>query len=212
MVATYFGNITLVNQIIEKGANPHLIDNAGRNAFQIAIQRSLLDKRFAQEKLGRLYDLLSPGNMNFQVEDRLVKIDVQRMEFFLINAMISIAHKKKGNTILDSAFTVDDFIQPLHYFPETIISERRKRRAYISSILAKNEVNRCDIYNRKLFLRVRRGYYILNPELLIKLNDTWIELFQFLNLEDVKRQFLYFKKLFSDENDAILSNENQEVI
>jgi len=207
MVAAYFGNAVLVNQLVEKGANPYLIDNSGKSAFQIALQKSLLDKRFAQEKLAKLYDLLSPDNVSFQIEDRLIKIDVHRMEFFLVNAMMATAHQKKGSTVLDSAFTVDDFLQPLKYFPETIIPEKRKRRAYISSILAKNEINRRDIYNRKLFLRVQRGNYILNPDILIKVNDTWIELFKFLNLEDVKEQFLYFKKFLLIPNETKLNTE-----
>lgn len=212
MVATYFGNITLVNQLIEKGANPQLIDNSGRNAFQIALQKSLLDKKFAQEKLRKLYDLLSPDNISLQIEDKLIKVDVHRMEFFLINAMMSIAHQKQGNYFLHSAFKVDDFIQPLQYFPETIIPERRKRRAYISSILAKNEVNRCDIYNRKLFLRVQRGNYILNPDILVKVNEAWVDIYKFLNLENVKEEFLEFKKLFLPINNTTFNPEHEYVI
>jgi hypothetical protein len=73
--------------------------------------------------------------------------------------------------------------------------ERRKRRAYISSILAKNEINRQDIYNRKLFLRIRQGHYILNPEMLIKVNEEWVNVYTVLHLEKVKEQYCQFQKM-----------------
>ena len=196
MVASNFGNTTLVKQLIEKGANPYLTDNLGRNAFQLTLHKALVDKRFAREKLNQLYDYLSPDHINLQVDDKLIKIDVHRMEFFLVNAMMLIVHQKQGKYFMHSTFQVDDFLLPLESFPENIMPERRKRRAYISSILAKNEVNRQDIYNRKLFLRVQRGHYILNPNILIKVNEEWVEIYTFLNLEDIKEQFLDFKRKF----------------
>ena len=95
MTACSFGNNALVKQLMEKGANPCLTDNIGRNAYQIALQKALLDKRFAQEKLASLYECLLPDNISLQVEDKLIKLDVHRMEFFLVNAMIAIAHHKQ---------------------------------------------------------------------------------------------------------------------
>jgi len=108
------------------------------------------------------------------------------MEFFLVNAIIAIAHQKLSNHFLPFACNVDDFLIPLEKFPENVMPQRRKRRAYISSILSKNEVDNKDIYNRKLFRRVRRGYYILNPQMLIKVNENWTNIYQLLNLEIIK--------------------------
>ena len=54
--------------------------------------------------------------------------------------------------------------------------EKRKRWAHLSSILAKKEIHRQDLYNRRLFLRVEQGYYILNPNLKIKINEEWMSL------------------------------------
>ena len=170
-------------QLIEKGANPYLTDNIGRNAFQISLQKALLDKRFAQEKLVSLYECLSPDNISLQVEDKLIKLDVQRMEFFLVNAMIAIAHQKQQMGNRTWAFKVDDFLEPLAHFPEIIMPEKRKRRPYISSILAKHEINRQDIYNKKLFLRIKHGHYILNPDLMIKVEEEWVNIYKSLNLE-----------------------------
>jgi len=56
----------------------------------------------------------------------------------------------------------------------------------LSSILTKHEINRQDIYNKKLFLRVKHGYYILNPNLMLKLGDEWINIYKLLDLESIK--------------------------
>jgi len=66
--------------------------------------------------------------------------------------------------------------------------ERRKKRAYISSILAKNEISREHAYNRKLFYRIARGYYILNPQMAIKIENEWVNIYQLLNLEEVVKK------------------------
>ncbi len=186
MVACGFGQDTLAKQLIEKGANPLLTDNLGRNAFQIVLQKALLDKKFCQNKLNGLYHLLSPNSLDLQIDGRLVKLDIKQMEFFLVNAMIAIVHQKEIRHSQSLAFVVNDFLKPLLYFPERIISERRKRRAYLSSILSKNETHREGPYNRKLFLRIKLGHYILNPGLKVRVGEGWANLYQLLNLECIQ--------------------------
>lgn len=45
------------------------------------------------------------------------------------------------------------------------VAERRKQRAYLSSILSKNEIDKDDKHNCKLFYRIKHGSYIFNPRL-----------------------------------------------
>lgn len=80
-------------------------------------------------------------------------------------------------------FKVIQFLAVLSGLPESIMPTRRKQRAYILSILANNEINRAYRYNRKLFARVINGGYILNPELQIKHNDQWCNIYSWLNLD-----------------------------
>jgi hypothetical protein len=62
---------------------------------------------------------------------------------------------------------MDDFMQYLTNMPSYILPDYRRKRQYINSILAKNEVNNKNIYNKKLFFRRVRGCYDLNPYLRI---------------------------------------------
>jgi len=188
MIAGSLGQDVLVKQLLDKGANLSLTDNLGRNAFQIMLQKALTDKKYSQQKLNALYPLLSPQSLSLQIEGRLIKLDPKQMEFFLVNAMIAMVHQQEAKGRFLWSFVTQDFLEPLSYFPERVMPERRKRRSYLSSILAKNEMHRNDPYNRQLFLRVKLGHYILNPLIKIKVNDEWVSLIQVLNLTFIQER------------------------
>jgi len=190
MTASYLGNALLVKQLISKGANPDLLDNLGRNAFQVALQHAFLDKRFAREKLAPLYESLLSSDLSLQIDDKLIKLDTRRIEFLLVNAMMILMHQKDARYLRRWCLQVDDFLDVFEHFPNNILPEKRKQRAYLSSILAKHEIHREHIYNKRLFLRVMRGYYILNPACQLKMNDGWINVYAMLGLESVKERIL----------------------
>lgn len=62
---------------------------------------------------------------------------------------------------------MNDFMVLIEDMPESILPEYRRKRQYVNSILAKNEVDRDDPYNRFLFKRVSRGCYNFNPKMKI---------------------------------------------
>ena len=71
--------------------------------------------------------------------------------------------------------------------PASVLAPERKKRAYISSILARNEIDRDYAYNRHLFQRVATGVYQLNPALSLRRPgadgvDAWVPVFSALNL------------------------------
>lgn len=173
MIASHLGQEILVKQLLGKGANSLLTDNLGRNAFHIMLQKALTDRKYGQ-KLNALYPLLSPQSLSLQIEGKLVKLDPKQMEFFLVNAMMAMRPQQATKNRPFESFVTQDFLEPLAHFPERIMPEKRKRRSYISSILAKNEMHREGPYNRKLFLRVKLGHYVLNPYLKIRQNEEWL--------------------------------------
>jgi hypothetical protein len=71
----------------------------------------------------------------------------------------------------------------LRHFPDALVPVRRKHRAYISSILAKNEVHRDTPYNRKLFRRLKHGHYIINPQLAVWVEGAWRNIYEVLSLD-----------------------------
>jgi len=63
-------------------------------------------------------------------------------------------------------FTMDDLVDLTALFPDEILPPYRKNRSYINSIMAQNEISKKDTtYCKEAFVRVGRGMYILNPDL-----------------------------------------------
>ena len=179
----------MVQELKNKGADLRLVDNNGHNAWQIALAKIFVNPHFAKQKLGALDPLINVGELDLQVEKKLIKLDKSRTEFLLVNLMLSILEpdfcimRKRDLFKKKVVFWVSDLYKTIQIFPEVLVKEFRKKRSYIASILAKNEVNSNNPYNRKLFLRARRGMYILNPALKIKQGDRWLNVYELLNFK-----------------------------
>lgn len=190
MISAYLGLEEFSRWLIQHGANPQLTDNWGRIPLQIALRQAYRSEQFARDRIGRLYGLLAPAFVKLRVEDRLIKLDEKRMEFFLIHSMLACLQdilrvKIDRDT---PAFQTRDFVQALEHFPDHLIPPHRRQRTYLSALLAKNEVDRDDPYNRKLFVRVRRGYYILNPVLEVEIEGQWANIYDLIHLSELEKE------------------------
>jgi hypothetical protein len=185
MVAAWTGNAEVVKALVDVGADPEKVDGNGLTAFQIALAQADRSDAYAKKKLAAIYGLLEPTSMSIQVEHRLIKLDKSSMEFFLLNLMVALFYRvmPKKMTYRLEGFTTQDFIDAIEHMPAGILPERRKQRAYLSAILAKNEIEKDDRYNRRLFYRVMRGHYIFNPNLAIRVEGEWINIYDLLNID-----------------------------
>jgi hypothetical protein len=182
MVASRMGNADLVAALLDRGADTSLVDGNGLNAFQIALERACADARFARTKLPPVFERLAPPSLDIQVDGRLIKLDQRLMEYLMLCIAMVLFYQRLGEhwTRGRRALSALDFTDLLAHFPESIVPERRKKRPYISSILSKNEVRRDDRYNRKLFLRIRQGQYLINPRLLLRIEGEWRSIYSVL--------------------------------
>ena len=201
MIAARLGNDDQVARLVAMGADTGLINNVGFNAFHMVLEQACIDVHYAARKLAGVYDTLAPLAMVIQVDGRLVKLDNRAMEFLLLNLMIAMFYTRLGNNVVrfgGGAFSSGDFVEVLHPFPDMLVPARRKQRAYISSILAKNEVHRDDPYNRKLFRRLKHGHYIINPQLAVWVEGAWRNIYELLSLDALgyrrqdRREWYYF--------------------
>jgi UvrD/REP helicase N-terminal domain len=184
MIAARLGNEPHLNTLVEMGADTSLVNNAGFNAFQIVLEQTTINRDYAAKKLSGVYERLEPHAMIIQVDGRLLKLDKKLMEFLMLNLMIAMFYTRLGeNVTRGAAFSSADFVEVLSHFPDDILPVRRKQRAYISSILSKNEVSRDDPYNRKLFFRLKQGHYIINPQLSVWVEDGWRSIYDLLPLD-----------------------------
>ena len=179
MLATMAGALKLIRLLTELGADKHAIDNQGRNAFQLALLQSYLQPNYAVNALFKVYPMLKSGSIKVKVFDRLVKVDEHLMEYFILNYMLALLSEVVSYKSLNSypGFETADFLRVLENYPPALMPEYRKKRAYLSSILSKNEIHRRDPYNKHLFIRISRGYYLLNPRMEIQLGKQWVNIY-----------------------------------
>ena len=219
MIAARLGLVPLIRALIRDGANPHLVDNWGRNPLQVALRQAYLDARYARACIGQVYPELAPSSIKVRIDARLTKIDNHRPEFFLLNSMLAVAQdilRVKINYAIP-AFQTGDFVDALAHFPDHVIPPWRKHRQYITAVLARNEIFRQDPYNRKLFLRVHRGYYILNPRMEVEVNDAWVNVYDLMQIEHLEKekenrmlqQFVQYVRAWQKAPMALASPESE---
>ena len=188
MLATMCAAPQIIQFLKELGADMDIVDNYGRNAFRLLLLQAFREPEFCRDKLPELYPLLKADHLKLRVDGRLIKINDQQAEFFMFNFALAITRLlfiEKGRRDLPGLES-SDFLTAVEGYPSHILPDYRKKRAYISSILSKNEVNRDDKYNKKLFVRVRHGYYLPNPLLEALISEAWVNVYELLGIESLK--------------------------
>ncbi|MBT9098947.1 PhoH family protein [Methylovulum psychrotolerans] len=206
MVATWMGNSEVVKALADLGADTEKVDGNGLTALQIALAQADQTPAYAKKKLADIYSLLEPTSLSIQVDGKLIKLDKHGMEFFMLNLMIALFYRvmsKKMRYRLEG-FATQDIIDAVQHIPVSLLPERRKVRAYLSSILSKNEISKDDKGNRKLFYRVLRGYYVFNPKLALKVEGEWVNIYDLLLIDRLTPR--YNSKWGERYNDTLEGN------
>jgi hypothetical protein len=185
MVAARIGRSDLVRDLVVQGANTQARDNWGRMPLQIALRQAYSRPDYARSTIGEIYPLLAPSALKVRTGGRLVKLDSHIMEFFLLHSMVALFEDVVRRKVQVSfpAFETGDFVSALEPFPVSVIPEHRRRRPYLSGVLARNELHRDDPGNRQLFLRVSLGFYVPNPTMDIEIESNWINVCDLLHLD-----------------------------
>jgi hypothetical protein len=212
MISTWFGNEALIKALAKYEPNPDLVDNNQRNALQIALAEATKDDKYAKNKLPIIYRTLEPDSLSIQVDGRLVKLGNHLMEFVILNLLIAIFYRVMPLKVFDgnSYFQAGDIIDAVEHFTGDILPDRRKKRSYITSILSKNEVNRVQRYNRKLFKRVKLGHYVFNPALALKIEGEWINIYEICKLDKLRYDRDEAQKWRSKYYKGLLTTEEYE--
>lgn len=200
LAAIKTGATKITDYLLQQKARLDVTDNLGINPFLMALQQAHINPKYLKERIPNIYSKLQPDFIKIKVDNHLVKISPRSAEFFLLHnflaAQVPVVLKKEG--IADRGLDMDDVEDIANSFPNTILPEFRKKRTYLNAILSKNEVSRNDPYNRKLFLRIARGVYVINPDLdILVAEDHW------MNAYDM----MFTEKMTRERNEAIVQEE-----
>ena len=188
--AAFAGAANITKTLLNNGANPGLQDTFRKTPIQIALEQAFLSPDYAKNKLGKIYDLLLSESMKIEAEGYLVKIDSHKVEYLLVNlfAVVQPMILQKKLFHEEMGIKVDDLIGNLQHFSDAVLPPHRKKREYLLSLLAKHEMNSSNPYNKKIFKRISRGNYQLNPSLSLLIDDQWISVADLFKSRDLSEE------------------------
>jgi hypothetical protein len=204
MLAISYGATQISEHLIKNGAKTNLTDNFGRNALQLALLKAELDQTFKQKVVNKFYGTLKIESIRVKIDNKLLKIDNHQAEFLMLNFMIATLRTKiiAGTNRKDRfqvseipVYQTQDYLDFYEGLSTHVVADYRKVRSYLSSILSKNEVNREDKYNKKLFIRIQQGMYLPNPLLEILVGDDWVNIYDLIDMDDIEQNHAKFNKI-----------------
>lgn len=188
MAAAANGNVALIDALIERGADLNSHDHLGRNALHIALREAFHDARFARGPLAAILERVAPPYIDVQSGARLHRIDRRLSEYWVFqtlwvlfkDALAAPGHEQPAGINTEALLTAWESLPP------SVVKPERNKRAHISSVLSRNEIEREYAYNRRLFKRIERGWYQINPELKVRRREgqeeSWQPVLEALNL------------------------------
>lgn len=188
MAATQAGSLRIAQFLVENNADKNQIDNKGRTPFQISIAQANVQPDYLKQKFGKLFSLLAAESIKIKANNQLIKIDRHKAEFLLLNVFIALQtetlqHKRTN----EKGVQMDDLLHILEPYPNYLLPDYRKKRSYISAMMSKNEMGSPDKYSKKLFLRRKIGYYIINPDLEIMIGEDWVNAYHLMQTNKMYR-------------------------
>ena len=202
IAAVQSGSKKILDFLVQFDADPSLADSIGRIPLQIALYQSSLTYE-NQQKLCPFLDYLVTDHIKIKVDERLIKIDNHKIEYFLLNFFISLQAEivdQCGDFYLAyRGVQAGDIHRAVKEYPDIFLPAFRKKRTYLSANLSKHEINSKNLYNKKLFKRLYRGYYELNPDLAVWVNDEWKNVYEIMLSDEVKVPTQEEKERFLEE-------------
>jgi len=205
MAAAATGNIPLIEALLRRGADPEAVDHFGRNALHWAMLQAFSNTEMARRSFAGIYELLAPASVDVNTGDRLVRIDRHLSEYFLFQTLWVLFKSRftRATRTLEAAFDTQAILDAWENMPANAVRPDRKRRQFLSGLLSRNEIDRDYAYNRKLFRRLRQGWYQFSPQLSVRRHrggeEVWVPILVALNLPFVKEGAIQYLWRSADE-------------
>ena len=183
MLALYHGQQELAAELLAGNASPLHADKKKRFALDYLLTGFITGKRQAhkqealagEQALIRFWEKVCPRELAYECNQRLFRAGSHSMLFFLIVLMRSTealqpvrgtykSHPEDAPVNVGT-FDMSELEQLAAMMPDEILPPYRKKRTYINSIMALNELQKISPYCKSAFIRIARGRYILNPKM-----------------------------------------------
>ena len=195
MLAAAAGNAALVRALLDKGANPTLRDEFGQTAWDAAVSRAMQESGFAAHGLAGSFDLLAPAALDVQSDGRLVRLERHQGEYWVLMLMLAglktqwsrCVPRKLPRWKYVQGYFAEQLHDVLSELPTWLWSDARRKRSYVNQVLARAERNSAYRPARRLWVRTCNGHYLPNPELLLRVGETWVKVYDAMALDWIDR-------------------------
>ena len=187
MMAAAAGNAPLVDALLARGARRDLADPFGSTAMHHALRSGYADAAFARGPLGAVWERVAVPAIDLLVEDHLVRLTQVQAEYFVLAAMVVLLPTRYRRYGRFAGIDADAVSEAFGILPHTVLAIERQRRVYLNGVLARAEASSAYMPARRLWLRERRGEYVPNPALAVRVVDergeeSWRPMFQQLGV------------------------------
>lgn len=196
MMAARAGNVTLVDALLERGADPQLADKFGHPPWLSALNRATEDAEFARQSIGGLFGLIAPSVLDVQTDGRLIRLGRHQGEYWILSLMLAgfktlrtdCVQREARASKYQKGFFAEALHAPLECLPDHLWKPARRKRTYVNQVLARAEVDSPYLPARKLWKRTMSGHYLPNVQLLIRTMSgnaeaNWRPIYQALNVQ-----------------------------
>jgi hypothetical protein len=121
--------------------------------------------------------------VSLRLDEQLLKIDAHRTEYVLFQLMNALLREHLCTPSgWGDGMRSRDLLVLAERLPADALRPDRRRREYLNGVLARNELGASYPYNRRLFLRVGHGRYVLNPGLALRRGEGWVPVYEAMGL------------------------------
>ena len=181
-LSLYYGHENVADMLLQEGATVNNPNAKGMLPFDYLLQGYFKTSIYRQPLLTpkktvlKYWNNIRPSSITIKEANRKLSVGSHSMPYLLLVMMrcihlemaLKIKVSFKDGSMPDRSigvFTMNDLVAFAECLPDEVIQVYRKQRTYINQILASHEVDKDSPYNKKLFKRLERGKYIINPTL-----------------------------------------------
>ncbi len=192
-IAVREGRSELVTELLSSGASAEIRGLSGLTPFLSLLSDIIATKKLSKQSVSSLagcYFAVVPTVLRLRFDGRLILLSGWSGEFivFCILYVLSLDKYTQVDTG-EIGFTAAELADKVKHLPAFVLSPRRNRREYLSSMLSKSELQSNNPYSRRFLFRVRRGEYVLRPDIEVETPEGWKRIYEswrLLELLDVE--------------------------
>jgi hypothetical protein len=170
--------------LLAQSANIEVIDNQGFLPLHYWLRQLTLSDVHKDAQFFTLYHQLLPLDLDIQVDGRLVKLSYRSAEGLLFNLMYAGFYEILPHCLLrGDYYTLEYLSTVVSKLPPYILAIHQTDAKNLAETLKKHEIFSVDKENKKLFYCLAENQYIINPTLMIKVNEQWKNIHEILRLD-----------------------------